>query len=76
VSLPPSAGEPFKRLVAWDKIQLRPGETKAVSLLLDPHSSSVFNVDKDDWELVAGEYKVYVGGSSRSTPLTGTVRIP
>jgi beta-glucosidase len=76
VSLPSSAGEPFKRLAAWDKIQLAPGETKAVTLPLDPHHLSIFNVDKDDWELVAGEYKVYVGGSSRNTPLTGTVRIP
>ena len=75
VSLPASAGEPPKRLVAWDKIQLAPGETKAVSLRLDPHYLSIFNVDKDDWELVPGEYKVYVGGSSRNTPLTGTVRI-
>jgi beta-glucosidase len=76
VSLPPSAGEPPKRLVAWDKIQLGPGETKAVTLPLDTHYLSIFNVDKDDWELAPGEYKVYVGGSSRNTPLTGTVRIP
>ncbi len=75
VSLPASAGEPPKRLVAWDKIQLAPGETKALSLGLDPHYLSIFNVDKDDWELLLGEYKVYVGGCSRSTPLTGTVRI-
>jgi beta-glucosidase len=76
VSLPASASEPPKRLVAWDKIQLAPGETKAVSLRLDPHYLSIFNVDKDNWELVPGEYKIFVGGSSRSTPLTGTVRIP
>jgi beta-glucosidase len=76
VSLPPSASEPPKRLVAWDKIQLAPGATKAVTLRLEPHYLSIFNVDKDDWELVPGEYKVYVGGSSRNTPLTGTVRIP
>jgi beta-glucosidase len=76
VSLPPSAGEPFKRLVAWDKVLLGAGETKAVTLPLDPHYLSIFNVAKDDWELVPGEYRVYVGGSSRDTPLTGTVRIP
>jgi beta-glucosidase len=76
VSLPPSASEPFKRLVAWDKIQLSPGETKAVTLPLDPQYLSIFNVDKDGWELLPGEYRVYVGGSSRNTPLTGTVRIP
>ena len=75
VSLPPSAGEPPERLVAWEKIQLGPGETKAVTLPLDPRFLRIFNVDKDDWELVPGEYKVYVGGSSRNTPLTGTVRM-
>jgi beta-glucosidase len=76
VSLPAGTGEPPKRLVAWGKIRLAPGETKSVSLKLDPHYLSIFNVDKDEWKLAPGEYKVYVGGSSRSTPLTGTVRIP
>jgi beta-glucosidase len=76
VALPPSAGEPPKRLVAWDKIQLAPGETKVVTLRLDPHYLSIFNVDKNDWELLPGEYTVFVGGSSRNTPLTGIVRIP
>jgi beta-glucosidase len=75
VSLPPSTGEPPKRLVAWDKIQLGPGETKSVTLTLDPHYLSIFNVDKKEWELAPGEYKVQVGGSSRSTPLTAAVRI-
>ena len=73
VSLPPSADEPPKRLVAWDKIQLGPGETKVVTLQLDPRFLRIFNVAKDNWELVPGEYKVYVGGSSRNTPLTGTL---
>ena len=75
VGLPPSAVEPFKRLAAWEKIHLTPGETKAVTLTLEPQSLSIFNVDKGDWELVPGEYKVYVGGSSRSTPLTATASI-
>ena len=75
VSLPPGSGEPFKRLVAWEKVHLAPGETKTVTLTLDPHYLSVFDINKGDWELVPGEYKVYVGGSSRSTPLNGTVRI-
>jgi beta-glucosidase len=52
-----------------------PGETKVVTLRLDPRFLRIFNVAKDNWELVPGEYKVYVGGSSRNTPLTGTLRI-
>ncbi|HYW44068.1 MAG TPA: beta-glucosidase [Bryobacteraceae bacterium] len=75
ISLPANAGEPPKRLVAWDKIQLAAGESKAVALTVDPLHLSVFNVDRDAWELLPGEYRVWVGGSSRSTPLSETVRI-
>lgn len=75
VWLPQGAGEPFKRLVAWQKIPLASGESKAVTLTIGPEYLSIFNVDKDGWELLPGEYKVYVGGSSRDTPLTGTMSI-
>jgi len=74
-TLPQSAGEPFKRLVTFQKIALEPGESKSVTLDLNPHYLSVFNEDKDGWELVAGEYTVQVGGSSRDLPLRGTFRI-
>ncbi len=75
VSLPEKAGEPPKRLVAWDRIQLAPGESKTVTLAIDPLHLSIFNVEKDGWELMPGEYKLLVGGSSRSTPLSATVRM-
>ncbi|HXJ94075.1 MAG TPA: glycoside hydrolase family 3 C-terminal domain-containing protein [Terriglobia bacterium] len=75
VMLPPSAREPFKRLVAWQKVHLAPGETKAVTLTVEPLYLSIFDVDKSDWDFVPGEYKVYVGGSSQNTPLTATVSL-
>jgi beta-glucosidase len=75
VSLPASAGESPKRLVAWERVELAAGETKTVSLKLDPLFLSVFNVDKDAWELVPGDYKVFVGGSSQDTLLTQSVKI-
>jgi len=75
VALPPGSGEPPKRLAAWQKVELAPGESKTVTVTLDPEYLSIFNVDKDAWELLPGEYKVYVGGSSRNTPLAGTMRI-
>ena len=70
VSLPASAGEPPKRLVGWGKVQLGAGENKIVTLSIDPMFFSIFNVEKDAWEVVPGDYKVWVGGSSRDTPLT------
>jgi beta-glucosidase len=74
-ALPPSTGEPPKRLVAWEKVQLAPGETKKVTLTVEPLFLSIFNVDKDAWELVPGDYKILVGGSSADTPLTSLLKI-
>ncbi|MGA2157411.1 MAG: glycoside hydrolase family 3 C-terminal domain-containing protein, partial [Bryobacteraceae bacterium] len=74
-TLPQAAGEPFQRLVAFKKIALDPGESKSVTLVLDPHYLSIFNEDKNSWELVAGEYTLQVGGSSRDLPLRGIFRI-
>jgi beta-glucosidase len=75
VSLPANSGEPPKRLVAWEKIQLTAGESKTVNLKIDPLYLSIFNAGRDAWELPAGEYKVLVGGSSRSTPLSESFHI-
>ncbi len=72
--LPASANEPPKRLVAWEKVLLSPGEVKTVTLKLDPKFLSIFNEDKDDWELLSGDYRIFVGGASDSTPLSAPVR--
>jgi beta-glucosidase len=61
VMLPTAAGEPFKRLVAWERVPLKAGESKTVTLRLDPLYLSIFNVDKDGWELTPGEYTAFVG---------------
>jgi len=74
-ALPQAAGEPFKRLVAFRKVWLQPGESKPVTLDLNPHYLSIFNEDRNAWELVPGEYTIQVGGSSRDLPLSGTIRI-
>ena len=74
-TLPPAAGEPFKRLVAWQKVKLAPGESKSVTLRLDPHYLSIFNPDKDTWELVPGDYTIQAGASSRDLPLQGSIHL-
>jgi len=69
VELPASAGESFKRLVAWQRLWLAAGDSKQVSLMLDPLYLSIFDVEKNKWSEVTGEYKILVGGSSNDTPL-------
>jgi beta-glucosidase len=71
--LPASAGEPPKRLVGWSKVKLGPGESKEVTIEIDPWYLSIFNVDRDAWQLLPGEYTFLVGGSSRDLPLKESV---
>ncbi len=72
-ALPAAAQEPPKRLVAWEKVSLAPGESKEITLRVDPKFLSVFNEQKDAWELLPGSYRFLVGASSRETPLTTAV---
>ena len=74
-SLPNGTGEPPKRLVGWAKVKLNAGESKPVELEIDPLYLSIFNVDQNRWQLVPGEYKLMVGGSSQDLPLQEAVEL-
>ena len=50
------------------------GESKEVSVEVDAEYLSVFNVDKDAWELPEGEFRFMVGGSSQSLMLQRSIR--
>lgn len=75
VSLPDSAGEPPKRLVGWQKVALKAGESKTVTISVDPLYTSIFDVAADHWTVVPGDYKVMAGPSSATLPLTTTVKL-
>ncbi len=74
-ALPASAGEPPKRLVGWSKVWLNAGESKDVTVEVAPLYLSIFNVDQNGWQLIPGEYKFMVGGSSQNLPLEKTVSL-
>jgi beta-glucosidase len=74
-SLPAVAGESYKRLVAFARVALAPGESKTVTLKIDPKYVSVFDEQKGGWQLLSGDYKVLVGPSSTETPLSGGFHI-
>jgi beta-glucosidase len=74
-ALPASTGEPPKRLAGWSKVKLNAAESKEVSIEVDPKYLSVFNVDRNAWELVPGDYMLLVGGSSDNLPLKQSVRL-
>ena len=74
-SLPASAQEPPKRLVGWSKVQLNSGEKQTVTVEIDPKYLSIFDVHKDEWTLVPGDYTILVGGSSQDLPLKAVVNL-
>jgi beta-glucosidase len=74
-TLPAAAGEPFKRLIAFDKVSLAPGESKAVAVAVDPKFLSIFNAKRDAWELLPGDYTIQAGASSRDLPLSAALKI-
>ena len=74
-SLPAAASEPPKRLVGWSKVQLKPGESKEVSVDVDTKYLSIYNTDQHGWQLIPGEYGFMVGGSSQDLPLKKAVTL-
>ena len=74
-ALPATAREDYKRLVAFQRVKLAPGESKSVTLVLNPTYLSVFDTEKDAWQLLPGDYTVLVGSSSHETPLHSTLHV-
>ena len=73
--LPPSAGEPPKRLVGWSKVKLGPGESQEVTIDVEQLFLSIFDEQRNSWKHIPGEYVFSVGGSSQSLPLTQSVQL-
>ncbi len=75
VALPSAAKENYKRLAAWQRVKLAPGESKDVTLALHPLSLTVFNTEQNCWQLLPGDYNVTAGPSSMDTPLKATLHV-
>jgi len=74
-ALPASAGEPPKRLVGFAKVKLDSGEKRTVTVEVPIKYLSIFDVKKNDWQLVPGDYTIMVGGSSQDLPLKQVVTL-
>ncbi|MCW2946367.1 MAG: bglX [Actinoallomurus sp.] len=75
LSAPASAGEPPRQLKGFQKVYLRPGQTRHVTFTLDQRAFSVWDPAVHAWTTVRGQYQVSVGDSSRDLPLRATVRV-
>ena len=74
-ALPAEAGEPPKRLVGFSKVKLKAGESKEVSVSVDPMYLSIFDEASESWKQVPGGYSFMAGGSSQDLPLMQKVTL-
>ncbi|MGA7925267.1 MAG: glycoside hydrolase family 3 C-terminal domain-containing protein [Candidatus Sulfotelmatobacter sp.] len=65
----PSVPRPVKELKGFAKVDLKPGETKRVTLTLDRRAFSFYDVRKNDWSAEAGDFTILMGGSSDNIQL-------
>jgi len=65
------AGKPAQRLIGFDKLSLKPGETRRVTLEADPRLLARFDTANRRWVVASGEYQVAVGASAVDLPLKG-----
>ena len=75
LKLPSSTGEPPKRLIGWSRNDLKPGESKNVTVSIDPHYCAIFNATSHAWEIAAGDYEVWIGGDSTDLPLKQLIHL-
>ena len=67
-----SVPRPVKELRGFARINLKPGQTQRVMLILDRRAFCYYDVQGKNWRADPGEFNILVGGSSDNTPLKGT----
>ncbi|CAE6484671.1 unnamed protein product [Rhizoctonia solani] len=71
----PSAAtnEPPNVLRGFDKVQLNPGQSKSVDMILSRYDLSIWDVARQGWARMNGSVGVWVGSSSRDQRLKGSI---
>ena len=63
-----SVDRPVKELKAFQKVTLKPGETKTVTLKTDRRSLSFWDETSNDWKAEPGEFIAWAGDASDRLP--------
>ncbi|KAI1082746.1 glycosyl hydrolase family 3 N terminal domain-containing protein [Whalleya microplaca] len=71
----PVEDTPARQLRGFEKVPLQPGERKTVTFALTRRDLSYWDVVAQNWRVPEGEFKVFVGASSRDLRLNGTFTI-
>jgi beta-glucosidase len=68
-----STARPVKELKGFEKIFLKPGASKEISLKLNWKDFAFWNSKTKRWDVEKGKFKIMVGSSSRNIKLTDEV---
>uniref|UniRef100_UPI00289DA5ED fibronectin type III-like domain-contianing protein n=2 Tax=Pseudomonas TaxID=286 RepID=UPI00289DA5ED len=63
------------RLVGWDRVELKPGKTKRVTVTVDPRLVARFDEKVNAWHIRSGNYRVSAGANALERPLKAQVRL-
>jgi beta-glucosidase len=66
---------PEKELKGFARVKLAPGESRDVTLTLEPKDFAYWDVSKHDWAVPAGAYDVLIGGASNQIATKATVTL-
>jgi beta-glucosidase len=65
-----------KRLVAFQKVELKPGAATAFTQAVDPRLLATYEVADNSWHIRAGTYRVLVGQAADALPLAVELTLP
>jgi beta-glucosidase len=71
----PKVPRPAKELKGFARINLKPGETKTATVILDGRAFSYYDANAKSWRADPGEYQILVGRSSQDIPLHSGVTL-
>ena len=71
----PGVEQPPRKLAGFIRVGVDPGKTAHASVTLDARAFSYWDIATHHWKVAPGDYRVFVGGSSRSLSLEGNVNV-
>jgi beta-glucosidase len=63
------------RLAGWSRVLLEPGETRRVTLTVDPRLLARFDTASGTWQIASGRYVVEAGANAGALPLKTEVTL-
>ncbi|KAL3465418.1 glycoside hydrolase family 3 protein [Aspergillus heterothallicus] len=72
IGFPEVAAQPVRQLRGFERVELDKGEGSTVEFELRRRDVSYWSVEEQAWVVASGEYKVFVGASSRDLRLEGS----